>query len=94
MDEEPDGYPDEEQQLKRALAYVGKRPRQSLDVTLAIIKQKIYEIAADVLALRARQDKLWDDYQQRLGRERLYTWWLAFLTLALAGIGAFAAFHR
>lgn len=94
-----DDYPDEAEQLARALRWVGRVPKQSVEVTLALLRQKLIDIGTDVITIRddikalgRRQDTLWNDYQQRLGRERLVTWWLAFLTVLVGAIGAYAAF--
>lgn len=93
-DGEEDDYPDEAEQIERALRWLGRHPRQSTDVALAIIKRKLWEIGRDVLALRSRQDLLWNDYQQRIGRERMTTLWLSLLTVAIAGLALILAYTR
>lgn len=61
---------------------------------MAIIKQKLWEVGANVIAIRRRQDELWNDYQQRIGQRRLYTWWLAVLTLAVSALGALLVYYH
>lgn len=89
-----DDYPDEAEQIERALRWLGRQPRQSTEVSLAIIKRKLWEVGRDVLALRSRQDQLWNDYQQRTGRAQLVTLWLAILTVAIAALALILAATR